>query len=129
LTPDTVLDRLQSMSVLVAVSTTGEVAGTIASQVASGQEGHLRGMAVRPAWQGTGIADALLTAAERELLDRKCSRVTLDTTEPLQRAIRFYEKHGFRFSGRVGQFFGMPLFEYAKVLETAETTGAVRSQE
>ena len=44
-----------------------------------------------------------------------CSLVTLDTTEPLERATRFYEKHGYRLSGRVSEFFGMPLFEYVKV--------------
>ena len=73
-------------------------------------------MAVLPAWQGAGVAALLLDAAERELRAQHCSRVTLDTTEPLQRATRFYEKHGYRASGRVSDFFGMPLYEYAKVL-------------
>ena len=45
-------------------------------------------------------------------LHRQC----LDTTEPLQRAVRFYLRHGFRASGRVTDFFGMPLFEYLKIL-------------
>ena len=44
------------------------------------------------------------------------ARVSLDTTEPLRRAVRFYERHGFRPSGRVSDFFGMPLFEYVKEL-------------
>ena len=35
---------------------------------------------------------------------------------PLQRAIRFYERNGYRPSGRVADFFGMPLFEYVKPL-------------
>lgn len=30
--------------------------------------------------------------------------------------VRFYEKHGFAASGRVADFFGMPLFEYTKFL-------------
>ena len=54
--------------------------------------------------------------AESELSSMKCSRVTLDTTEPLQRAVCFYEKHGYRPSGRVTDFFGMPLHEYVKQL-------------
>ena len=73
-------------------------------------------MAVLPAWQGAGVAALLLDAAERELRDKGCSLVTLDTTEPLERATRFYEKHGYRPSGRVSEFYGMPLFEYVKVL-------------
>lgn len=73
-------------------------------------------MAVQPAWHGTGIAEQLLATAERHLRDRGCSRVTLDTTEYLQRAIGFYEEHGYRPTGRVGDFFGMRLLEYSKPL-------------
>ena len=116
LTPSTVHDRLASMAVLVAVTKPGETVGTVAWQVVGPEEGHLRGMAVLPAHAGTGVAEQLLTAAERALRDRGCIRVSLDTTEPLQRAIRFYEKHGYRPSGRVSDFFGMPLAEYVKEL-------------
>jgi GNAT superfamily N-acetyltransferase len=116
LTPETIRERLTSMSVLVAVSPGGEIVGTIACAVASAGVGHLRGMAVLPTWQGGGVAALLLDAAERELRDKGCSLVTLDTTEPLERATHFYKKHGYRPSGRFTEFFGMPLFEYVKVL-------------
>jgi hypothetical protein len=42
--------------------------------------------------------------------------VTLDTTAPLVRAIRFYERHGYVRSGAVTDFFGMPLYEFRKGL-------------
>jgi GNAT superfamily N-acetyltransferase len=116
LTADTLRDRLGSMSVLVAATPAGDIVGTISSQVASHDEGHLRGMAVLPDWQGAGVAAHLLDAAERELRQQRCSRITLDTTEPLRRAIRFYERHGYAASGRVTDFFGMPVYEYVKVL-------------
>ena len=64
---DTVLDprlvqhRLRETCVFVAVSE-GNVVGTVACTV-SGEEGHLRGMAVVPGWQGSGVASALLQAA------------------------------------------------------------------
>jgi ribosomal protein S18 acetylase RimI-like enzyme len=73
-------------------------------------------MSVLPEWQGKGVADELLIRAEEELRSRACLYVTLDTTEPLQRAIRFYERHGFRATGRVTDFYGMPLYEYSKTL-------------
>jgi GNAT superfamily N-acetyltransferase len=73
-------------------------------------------MAVRPAWHGRGVATLLLASVESELRDRRCSRITLDTTAPLQRAMLFYEKHGFSKSGRVADFFGMELSEYVKML-------------
>ncbi len=110
---------MREMCVLVALSRTadseGKIAGTIGCK-ANGEEGHLRGMAVLPEWQGTAVASALLAAAEAELRNAGCKYVTLDTTMPLQRAIRFYERHGFAASGRVADFFGMELFEYTKQL-------------
>ncbi|HTC94503.1 MAG TPA: hypothetical protein VK699_13775 [Terriglobales bacterium] len=51
-----------------------------------GAEGHLRGMAVLPYWRGTGLA------------------------------VKFYEKNGYRRSGKIADFFGMPLIEYLKSL-------------
>ena len=73
-------------------------------------------MAVRPEWQGTGLAAALLHAAVTELRKNQCKRITLDTTDPLRRAVRFYEKRGFIKSGRESDLFGMRLYEYVKPL-------------
>lgn len=116
LTMESLRKRGEKMSVFVAVNSTGEVVGTIACQVLSSGEGHLRGMAVLPPMRGNGVAVQLLRRAEAELRLRGCIRVTLDTTEPLERAMRFYEKNGYRRSGRVLDFFGMPLIEYQKPL-------------
>jgi GNAT superfamily N-acetyltransferase len=123
LTAETVHQRLGTMSVYVAIDEPNRrtVVGTIGCNVVGQEhggslEGHIRGMAVLPEWQGRGVAEQLLATAEQELRTRGCARITLDTTAPLQRAIRFYEKHGYRASGKVGDFFGMPLFEYAKNL-------------
>jgi ribosomal protein S18 acetylase RimI-like enzyme len=68
-------------------------------------------MAVHPAWNGTGLSNSLLLTAENELRKAGCKIITLDTTEPLNRAIRFYEKIGFRPTGKIGRFYGMPLLE------------------
>jgi ribosomal protein S18 acetylase RimI-like enzyme len=94
----------------------GKVIGTIGCNKDNDQDGHLRGMAVLPEYHGSSVAANLLAAAETELKRQGCTRVTLHTTEPLRRAIRFYEKHGFRRSGRVSDFFGMGLHEYVKQL-------------
>jgi N-acetylglutamate synthase-like GNAT family acetyltransferase len=85
------------MCVFVAVSERN-VVGTVAC-AACGEEGHLRGMAVLPDLQGSGVASALLQAAEAKIRNQDCKRVTLDTTEPLARALRFYARHGFTRSG------------------------------
>ena len=116
MSPSTICDRLTDMSVFVAVTATGDTGGTIGCKAMGGGEGHIRGMAVRPAFAGTGLARLLLGAVENELGQRGCTRVTLDTTRPLERAVRFYVRNGFQLTGVVRDFFGMPLFEYAKDL-------------
>jgi GNAT superfamily N-acetyltransferase len=117
LTEEAARARLGSMIVLVAEEPPGRIVGTLAGSLTSPREGHLRGMAVLPARQGQGVATALLQRVLAELASRGCRRVTLDTTRPLRRAVRFYEKNGFRRSGRTSDCFGMPLDEYVRVLE------------
>jgi ribosomal protein S18 acetylase RimI-like enzyme len=105
---------MATMTVLVADSGAA-IVGTIGFFAHEG-EGHIRGMAMGSAAQGSGVAARLLEAAESALRALGCSRVTLDTTEPLQRAIAFYWKHGYAATGQVQDFFGMRLLEYAKSL-------------
>ena len=121
LTPMTLRQRLASMIVLVATSQSAQIIGTVACAPASSGEGHIRGMAVLPEWHGTGVAQSLLDAGIADLRARGCTRVTLDTTEPLDRAVRFYRRNGFRPSGVVRVFFGMPLFGYVKALASKES--------
>lgn len=106
--------RLSEMQVFIAVGE-GNVVGTIAV-ARIGVEAHLRGMAVTPQWQGTQVAAKLLETAVAEARRCGCRFVTLDTTEPLQRAIHFYRKHGFEPTGRVTDFFGMLLHQYIRTL-------------
>jgi ribosomal protein S18 acetylase RimI-like enzyme len=119
LNPEAVRTRMVSMRVYVAVAGETMVVGTLAA-VASEKEGHLRGMAVRPEWQGRSIAERLLTRAESDLKAAGCRCVTLDTTVPLQRATRFYGRNGYVRSGKVVDFFGMPLHEFVKQLSSEE---------
>ena len=118
LTAETLATRLKTMCVFVAITPRNEIIGTIGCAPIPKNigEGHIRGMAVRPEWQGMkhGVAGHLLATAEQHLRREGCKRVSLDTTAPLERAIRFYRKHGYRASGKVGDFFGMPLHEYLK---------------
>src|SRR5438270_13435950 len=53
--------RMKEMKVLVATAD-GAVVGTLSGTVLDRTDGHLRGMAVSPEWQGSGIAAGLLVA-------------------------------------------------------------------
>lgn len=116
LTAETIHKRISEMTVFIAENAKQQLMGTIACKVVDDAEGHLRGMAVKPEFQGSSVAKQLLECAERELRASGCSFVTLATTEPLDRAMRFYEKSGYGRTGRITQFFGMPLIEYRKSL-------------
>jgi GNAT superfamily N-acetyltransferase len=116
LTPETIQIRLEAMTVFVETEKSGGVVGTIACSVVNPEEGHIRGMAILPTAQGGGIAARLLAHAETHFRERNCNRISLDTTAPLKRAIRFYERSGFSPSGKVQDFFGMPLYEYVKTI-------------
>jgi GNAT superfamily N-acetyltransferase len=123
---DTVLDadtlraRMAQMPVFVAARD-GAIVGTIAANVLEDREGHIRGMAVAPSCQREGVGRRLLRRALDDLTAGGCKRATLDTTEPLTRAARFYESAGFSRTGNDGDFFGMPLHEYATALDTSFT--------
>jgi ribosomal protein S18 acetylase RimI-like enzyme len=104
------------MSVFVAEISSGQIVGTVGCALLRQAEGHLRGMAFLPEWQGHGVAKQLLDCAEAELRNGCCERVTLDTTEPLIPAISFYERNGFRRTGKISDFFSMPLIEFAKTI-------------
>ena len=117
LTAETLQGRSQEMTVFVATEESGEIIGTIACSVVNPQEGHVRGMAILPSVQGTGVAARLLRHAEAHFREQDCKRISLDTTAPLERAIRFYKRSGFFPSGKVQDFFGMPLYEYVKTID------------
>jgi ribosomal protein S18 acetylase RimI-like enzyme len=116
LSRETISTRLAAMRLYVAIGARGKIVGTIACAMSGVAEGHLRGMAVLSEFQGQGVAESLLQTAEEDLAKQGCSRITLDTTEPLRRAMRFYERNGYRRSGKVTDFFGMPLHEFVKDL-------------
>ncbi|MFF7727709.1 GNAT family N-acetyltransferase [Streptomyces sp. NPDC008001] len=56
---------------------------------------ELKRMYVRPAARGTGLAPALLAAAERTARDWGAERIVLDTRKDLVEAIALYTRHGF----------------------------------
>lgn len=116
LTAEALERRFGCMTILVATVAGESVVGTISWSRTRNDEGHLRGMAVRSAWQGCGVASQLLALAEAMLRAEGCRRAALDTTEPLTRAMAFYRRHGYSSTGRTEDFFGMPLHEFAKDL-------------
>jgi ribosomal protein S18 acetylase RimI-like enzyme len=57
-------------------------------------------MWLAPAARGTGLAEALLRAAEKWCVEHHLSRLRLDVVEDNQRAIRLYERLGYLSTGQ-----------------------------
>jgi GNAT superfamily N-acetyltransferase len=98
------------------VSDVGVVVGTV-SAVLRGEELYVRSMAVVPSARGRRVGESLLARVEEFARAHGHARLTLTTTPFLSRAIRLYERAGFRPSSRGPlELFGTPLFEMSKDL-------------
>jgi len=112
-----VIERMKEMKLYVAVDQKQQIIGTIGWQKIKNNEAHIRGMAVSPKWQGKkSPAAVLLRIVENDAFIEGCTFLTLDTTAVLKRAEYFYKKHGYKVTGKTGDFFGSKIFEYVKYL-------------
>ena len=114
---ETARDRLSQMIVYIAIDFDGNIIGTIGWQKKGAEEGHIRGMAVHPKRQGKNSpATSLLLQVENEARSEGCTIMTLDTTEILLRAQKFYRKNGYDKTGKTTRWFGHIIYEFAKRL-------------
>ncbi len=118
-TTEQVAARMREGPVWVAVRE-GAIIGT-GSAVSRGESLYIRGMAVLPAARGHGVGEALLKQIESYAREHGHRRLALSTTPFLNRAIRLYERAGFKASNDGPQdLFGTPLFTMVKALGSAE---------
>ena len=115
--PVHIRERIKRGVVLIAAGAPDEesAAGTLTA-FPEGKHAHLRGMAVDPRHQGTGLARALLQHVEAEVAALGVRQITLEVTAPLERATHVYQSAGYSRTGRERPYFGMMLFEYAKAI-------------
>jgi len=113
------LERMKEMTVFVAMDGNGKIIGTIGWKKVSEREGHIRGMAVHPKRQGKhSPAAELLQKVEKDAHSQGCTYLTLDTTAILKRAQNFCKKHGFKKTGKTGDFFGSIIYQFAKKISS-----------
>ncbi len=90
--------------------------GTV-SVVLRGEELYVRGMAVLPSARGLHLGELLLKQVQDFALAHNCKRLILSTTPFLLRAIRLYERAGFRRTAEgPHDLFGTALFAMVKDL-------------
>lgn len=92
------------------------IVGTV-SVVPKGEALYVRGMAILPAARGQRVGELLLSQIESHASERGFRRLFLSTTPFLHRAIRLYERYGFRrIVEGPDNLFGTPLFTMEKIL-------------
>ena len=69
----------------------------------SGHEAQIRFMAVEPRYQNSGIGSSLLSGLEKRARTRGALHIILNSRES---AIGFYQKNGYRITGKAGILFG-----------------------
>lgn len=89
----------------------GRIAGTVCLDVMNGKILHVRSMGVRPGFQGKGIGKKILYEIDRIAKEKECDTISLECYDPLIKAIRLYEKFGFRRTGKEIDYHGITVFE------------------
>jgi GNAT superfamily N-acetyltransferase len=79
---------------------------------------YLWQMFVTPAWQGSGLAQALMDLALEEARGRGFERMTLWSAAGAAQARRFYEREGWTLTGeeQPDSDFGLPLVQYERAV-------------
>ena len=112
---DEIRDRMEEGPAWVALVEEKTV-GTVAA-VGRSEGLYIRGMGIVPSARGLGIGDQLLNAIECYAKESGFTRMFLGTTPFLHRAIRLYEKFGFRFcETQANDSIGTPLLMMEKSL-------------
>ncbi|MFQ6116510.1 MAG: GNAT family N-acetyltransferase, partial [bacterium] len=77
---------------------------------------HIRSMAVKADYQGKGIGWRILQEINGLAKKKHCQTITLESFEPLTKAVSLYEKFGFRRTGRKKNLYGIRIFEMLRLV-------------
>ncbi len=101
--------RISPRLFLVAAPSSGKprrVCGySISLVLPKGDRAELVSLALDPAFLGSGAADSLMRSTLRRLRLRRVSRLTLTVKISNLRALRFYQKYGFRKLRRAPAYY------------------------
>jgi N-acetylglutamate synthase-like GNAT family acetyltransferase len=115
ITSEQVADRIREGPVWVA-ERNEMILGTV-SVITKGDSLYVRGMAVLPTARGQRLGELLIMHVGEFALSKPVRRLFLSTTPFLDRAIRLYEKFGFRRTNEgPHDLFGTPLFTMEKMI-------------
>ena len=85
----------------------GSLLGYVAGLIGGGQSrrGRLDSLAVNPDHEGRGLGSRLLRRFLSEAKRRGCADVTLEVATANERAVRFFDEHGFHGRSRLPGYY------------------------
>jgi ribosomal-protein-alanine N-acetyltransferase len=101
----------------------GKVIGYVMAYMRPDLEGHIMSIAVDPEYRGMGIGSALLTEAIERLIARGARYIGLEVRVSNERAIRLYEKLGFKRVKRIIGYYADGEDAYYMLLPIEEWGG------
>ena len=101
----------------------GRVIGYVMAYLRPDLEGHIMSIAVDKHYRGNGIGSALLTEAINRLIERGARYIGLEVRVSNERAIRLYERFGFRKVKRIISYYSDGEDAYYMLLPAEEWRG------
>ena len=117
MSPDEIKNRIlgKKYEIFVVMKNT-QIIGTFSISKKGQDQLYLRSMAVHPDYQRRGIGLYILEEINKLAKRKSIKTISLDTAKPLKRAIKFYKKFGFDYTGITHNFFGIKIYEMIKKL-------------
>ena len=101
----------------------GRVIGYVMGYLRPDLEGHIMSIAVDPAYRGNGIGSALLTEVIERLIKKGARYIGLEVRVSNEKAIRLYERFGFKRIKRVIGYYADGEDAYYMLLPVEEWGG------
>lgn len=99
--------------ILVAVYK-NKIVGTASIELQNKQKLYIRTMAVKPIFQGGGIGQRLLKEINRLAKEKHATTISLECSSHLAKAVKLYNKFGFKKSEKKRIYQGLEIFEMKK---------------
>jgi len=102
----------------------GRVIGYVMAYLRPDLEGHIMSIAVDERYRGNGIGSALLTEAIERLIKRGARYIGLEVRVSNEKAIRLYERFGFKKVKRIISYYSDGEDAYYMLLPAEEWRGS-----
>ena len=115
---DEITKRIKNTEFCVLVALfKNKITGTASLHQRNKKSLHINTMAVDPRYQNKGIGLQLLQYISDVAKQKNLQQLSLETSKPLEKAIKFYKKFGFKKTGKIRDYFGIEIFEMIKPLK------------